>query len=62
MKYLQRTLCMLLAFVAVSAGALEIKPYTASEFAEAQQAGKPVALHFHADWCPTCLAQQKVIF
>ena len=25
-----------------------------------QLAGKPVAVHFHADWCPTCRAQEKV--
>ena len=28
--------------------------------AAAQSAGKPVAVHFHAPWCPTCRAQAKV--
>lgn len=51
----------LLLFAAASM-ALGIKPYSASEFADAQQSGSPVALHFHADWCPTCRAQQQVIF
>lgn len=41
--------------------ALDAQPYTAAALGAAQQAGKPVALHFHADWCPTCLAQEKVI-
>jgi thiol-disulfide isomerase/thioredoxin len=24
-------------------------------------AGKPVAVHFHADWCPTCKLQEKAL-
>lgn len=50
----------LLAFAAVS-HALEVKPYTAAALAQAQAANQPVALHFHADWCPTCLKQEKVL-
>ena len=46
---------------AALAHALDIKPYSAATLAEAQQAGKPVALHFHADWCPTCKAQAAVL-
>ena len=51
----------LLLVAASWAHALEIQPYTASALNAAQQAGKPVVLHFHADWCPTCLAQDKVL-
>ncbi|OMG51903.1 hypothetical protein BJN45_16460 [Azonexus hydrophilus] len=43
-----------------SAWALEIQPYSAPEMQRLQQAGQAVALHFHADWCPTCKAQEKV--
>lgn len=46
---------------AAFAHALDIKPYTAEALADAQKADKPVALHFHADWCPTCKAQEKVL-
>ncbi|GAC1602269.1 MAG: hypothetical protein NVS3B2_05790 [Ramlibacter sp.] len=51
---------VLLAGAALS-HALEVKPYSAAALAAAQGADKPVALHFHADWCPTCRAQDKAI-
>lgn len=51
-----------LAFAAAStfAQALDIAPWTAADFAREQAAGNAVALHFHADWCSTCKAQEKV--
>ena len=48
-----------LLFVAGAAQALTIKPFSTAEFAAAQAAGAPVAVHFRADWCPTCRAQDK---
>jgi len=42
-----------------SAFALEIVPYTPETLAAAQDAGKPVALQFHANWCPSCRSQTK---
>ena len=55
---------LLLAFplLALSslARALDIQPYTANSLQQAQAAGKPVAVHFHADWCSTCKAQEQV--
>ena len=55
----------LLAGLALSAAAslafaLDIQPYAAETLAARQKAGEAVALHFHADWCPTCRAQEKV--
>jgi thioredoxin 1 len=47
--------------VAAASHALELKPYSAAALAEAQKADKPVALHFRADWCPTCRAQDKAL-
>lgn len=41
--------------------ALDTQPYSAQALAAAQQAGQPVALHFHADWCPTCRQQTTVL-
>ena len=54
-----------LAAIALSAAcnfalALDIQPYAPETLAAKQKAGEAVALHFHADWCPTCRAQEKV--
>ncbi|WP_394788626.1 thioredoxin family protein [Rhodoferax sp.] len=43
------------------AQALTLAPYSPEALAKAQAAGQPVALHFRADWCPTCRAQDKVL-
>ncbi len=61
MKFARLIACALFAATAFAAHALEIKPYSPAALAEAQKADKPVALHFHADWCPTCRAQDKVL-
>lgn len=49
----------LLALAASLAQALTLAPYSEQALAAAQQAGQPVAVHFHADWCPTCKQQEK---
>lgn len=41
------------------ASALDLKPFSAGELSALQQQGKPVAVHFHADWCSTCVKQAK---
>jgi thiol-disulfide isomerase/thioredoxin len=43
------------------AQALEIKPFSTTALASAQKAGQPVAVHFHAEWCPTCRKQSTVL-
>ncbi len=49
-----------LATVGHLAFALDIQPYSPESLAAKQKAGEAVTLHFHADWCPTCRAQEKV--
>ena len=51
----------LLAAASAGAHALEVAPYNAEAFAKLQAEGKPVALHFHADWCGTCNEQEKAL-
>jgi thiol-disulfide isomerase/thioredoxin len=36
-------------------------PYSQAQFDAMRAAGKPVAVVFHADWCPTCRAQAPVL-
>jgi thiol-disulfide isomerase/thioredoxin len=53
-------LCLTL-LAASWAHALTVAPYSAEALNKLQAAGAPVALHFHADWCPTCRAQDKAL-
>ena len=50
-----------LMLMASAANALTVKPFTDANFAAAQAAGKPVAVHFTATWCPTCKLQDKAL-
>jgi thioredoxin 1 len=57
------TLCL---FVLMAAGATPPSraaesPYTQATFDSAVKEGRPVAVVFHADWCPTCRAQAPVL-
>src|SRR5580704_203468 len=36
-------------------------PFNQAQFDAARAAGKPVAIVFHADWCPTCRAQAPLL-
>ena len=38
------------------------RPFNEAEFDAAQRAGKPVLIAVHADWCPTCRLQEKVLW
>jgi thioredoxin 1 len=54
-------LFFLLLSVTGLARALDIQPYTAKVLQQAQASGQPVAVHFHADWCSTCKAQEQAL-
>ena len=56
-----RTLCIAaIGLFAFAVNALTIDDYSPAVVQKAQAAGKSYALAFHADWCPTCKAQEKV--
>ncbi len=59
MKMIRLLLIAALAAAATWAQALTVAPYSEKALSAAQNAGQPVALHFHASWCPTCRAQDK---
>jgi len=49
-----------LIFFASLASAAEV-PFNQGQFDSAKAAGQPVAVVFHADWCPTCRAQAPLL-
>ena len=51
---------IMLATFSIFALAAEI-PFNQAQFDAARAAGKPVAVVFHADWCPTCRAQAPLL-
>ena len=46
-----------MATLALAAG----KPFNQAEFDALQKAGQPIFLKVHADWCPTCKAQDPIV-
>ena len=52
-------LVILLASSSADAGSQ--LPFNAKAFQAEQMAGNAILLEFHADWCPTCKAQQPIL-
>lgn len=46
---------------AKSALAKSAVPFTDQAFKAAQASGSPILIEIHADWCPTCKAQQPIL-
>jgi len=44
-----------------AASATTTVPFSAKAFKAAQAAGSPILVEIHADWCPTCKAQQPIL-
>ena len=61
MKLTKTAVILALSAVTTIARAGEIQPYDQAEFDKLTAAGKPVLLVIHADWCPTCRAQEPII-
>ena len=58
---LKSLLGVALLALAPMAMALDIQPYSAERLAQLQSTGKPVAVHFHAEWCGTCKSQERAL-
>jgi thiol-disulfide isomerase/thioredoxin len=46
---------------AVTAGAMDKKPFDQKAFEAAQARGKPILIDVYAPWCPVCRAQAPVL-
>ena len=56
------TVCLALTALALFSRAvlaLDIQPYDAARFAQAQAAGNVTVLQFHSGWCPICIMQER---
>ena len=51
---------LLLVCFSTLAAAVEV-PFDQTHFDSMLAAGKPIAVVFHADWCPTCRAQAPLL-
>lgn len=61
MRLAQLSLTLGFLFFAMTAANAVERPYDQASFDSALTEGRPVAVVFHADWCPTCRAQAPVL-
>lgn len=60
MKHLIKAIFAFVLLQAVSVFAAG-QAFTQANFDTLQTAGKPVIVHVHADWCPTCKSQDTIL-
>jgi thioredoxin-like negative regulator of GroEL len=58
---LTRTFTFLFALLFATAAFAFGKNFTQADFDQARDANKPILVMVHANWCPTCRAQEAVI-
>ena len=61
MKSLVALICSAALALSASLAAAAELPFNQAQFDAERNSGKPVAVVFHADWCPTCRAQAPVL-
>jgi thioredoxin 1 len=61
MKSFARLFLIAATLTASAAHAADFLPYTDAKFDELTKAKQHVIVDVHADWCPTCRAQQPVL-
>ena len=60
MKFILRNI-LLVSFLIASNAMADTVGFTQSAFDQLQKEGKPILVHIHANWCPTCRAQTAII-
>lgn len=54
-------LCSVALLLLAGAALADEVPFNQARFDQAQAAGRPVVVYFHADWCPTCRVQKPIV-
>ena len=58
---LRRLLLISIALLVARGSYADKEPFTEARFASLQAEGALILVDIHADWCPTCARQQKVL-
>ncbi len=59
--HMTQLFCSALLLLISGATLAAVVPFDQAQYEQARAAGKPVVVYFHADWCPTCRAQQPIV-